>query len=116
MTAILPYSRPAALAKMDGRTKEARLIKTTRAELTQHVGGSPSATQRALIDRCAMLTLHMAAIDRKTAEGGAMTEHDSRTYLAWSNSLARTLERLGMEKPQPAKTLHDHIAQRGAGQ
>ena len=28
------------------------------------------------------------AMDRKFAETGAQTDHDSRTYLAWSNSLS----------------------------
>ena len=36
------------------------------------------------------LTLRVAAMDRKFAEArGAMTEHDTLTYLAWSNSLSR---------------------------
>jgi hypothetical protein len=30
-----------------------------------------------------------------------MTEHDTRTYLAWSNSLARTLAVLGLKPSKP---------------
>lgn len=32
------------LARRDGRTREARLLRAIRAELTEHVGGHPSAT------------------------------------------------------------------------
>jgi hypothetical protein len=86
-----------------------------RARLVEHVGGKPSATQAALIDRATWLALHVAQLDRRTADSRAMTEHDSRTYLAWSNSLTRTLRELGMEgaaTPAPPD-LRAHLAKRG---
>jgi hypothetical protein len=52
---IGPYSRPHMLAKIDGRTKESRLMAAARDELTRHVGGSPSHVQRVLIERAARL-------------------------------------------------------------
>jgi hypothetical protein len=79
MTRIGAYSRANALAKLDGRTKEARLMQRVRAELVTHVGNRPSATEMALIDRAAWLTLHVAQLDAKAAEGRAFTEHDART-------------------------------------
>lgn len=83
---------------MDRRTRQARLLKHMEAELTRHVGGTPSATQRALIARCAMLTLHVAMLDARALEnGGAMTGHDQRAYLAFSNSLTRALRDLGLD-------------------
>jgi hypothetical protein len=85
---IHPPHRPVALAKLDQRTKEARLMRETRAELVAHVGGNPSAVQAAMIERACQLTLRIVAMDRKFAETGAQTDHDSRTYLAWSNSLS----------------------------
>jgi hypothetical protein len=97
VTPIGPYSRPKALAKLDGRRREARLMSEARAELTAHVGGAPSATQRALIEQCAQLRLRLACMDRRFAEAGTFTEHDSKTYLAWSNSYSRTLRQLGMK-------------------
>jgi len=90
-------------------------MRDVRAELSVHVGGRPSATQRALIDRAAWLTLHIAQLDAKMADGRPLTECDSRTYLAWSNSLTRTLKQLGLqgaaEKP---KTLAEYRAERAA--
>ena len=42
MAQIGPHSRPHMLAKIDGRTKESRLMAAARAELTAHVGGNPN--------------------------------------------------------------------------
>ena len=113
MARLKVYSRAKAIAKLDGRTCEAKLLRETRLSLAEHLGGNPTATQRALIDRAAWLTLHMAQLDRKAADGGGLTEHDSRTYLAWSNSLTRTLTAIGMKAAQPrAKTLPEHLAER----
>lgn len=112
---IGPYSRPPSLAKLDGRTREARLLRETRAELAQHVGGAPSATQRALIERCAQLSLRIALMDAKFAETSIQTEHDSRTYLAWSSTLSRTLRELGVHAaPARPRTLADHLAAKAA--
>lgn len=103
MAHLSPNFTTATLAKLDRRTRESRLLEATRAELVAHVGGQPSATQRALIDRCSMLSLHLALLDEKTlSAGGTMTEHDSRQYLAWSNSFTRAMRDLGV-KPAAAK-------------
>jgi len=117
MATIGPYSRPSTLAKLDGRTREARLMRDFRARLVEHVGGKPSATQSALIDRATWLALHVAQLDQRTADNRAMSEHDARTYLAWSNSLTRTLRELGMEgasSPGPAPSLRTYLASQAA--
>ena len=119
MSRITPYSRPATLAKMDGRTVEGRLVRDTRAALLAHVGGTPSATQRALVERAVQLTLRIATMDRKFAETGVQTEHDSRTYLAWSGSLSRALRDLGLkgaaERPRSLKdVIADHAGRAAA--
>lgn len=101
------------LARMDGRTKAARLLRETRADLVAHVGGRPSATQAAMIEQAAQLQLRLAVMDRKFAETGAQTDHDSRTYLAWSNSLSRLLCRLGIKgAAQRGPSLAEHLASR----
>lgn len=114
---IGPYSRPSAIAKIDGRRREARLMQGVVAELTAHVGGNPSATQRALIGRAAWLTLHMALMDNRAIEApSGLSERDSRTYLAWSNTLARTLRQLGMkgEAQKPLTFRERLIAEKAA--
>ncbi|MFT8802199.1 MULTISPECIES: hypothetical protein [Gluconobacter] len=68
-----------------------------RSDLIEHVGGKPSATQKALIERAAWMTLHVTMMDRKMMEGGAPAERDARQYLAWANTLTRTMRQLGIE-------------------
>jgi len=86
----------------------------TRAALVAHVGGNPSATQKAIIERAVQLTLRVATMDRKFAETGEQTEHDSRTYLAWNGSLSRVLRDLGMKAAVNRSTpgLQEYLAAR----
>ena len=87
---------------LDGRTREARALQATIVELSEHVGGNPSATQARQIARAARLELHMAMMDaRSDQNGGVMTDHDSRQYLAWNNSFRLILRDLGLEKRGP---------------
>ena len=89
-----PHSRPDKLAIPDGRTREARHLRRVRAELIRHVGGAPSAVEMQIIDRAAMLSMHVSLFDRRAIAGGGMNARDSREYLALHNSLIRTLMRL----------------------
>lgn len=90
-------------------------MRDVRAELVAHVGGNPTATQKALIERAVWLSLHVAQLDAKAAEGRGLTEHDSRTYLAWSNSLTRTLAQIGLKKTLPnTPKLSDYMSGRAA--
>ncbi len=86
-----------------------------RTELAAHVG-QPSAVQRMLIERAATLSLQLEVLDRRMFEGGLLNEHDTRIYLAWSNSLTRTLKALGVAASRvvPGATLQAHLAARKA--
>jgi hypothetical protein len=68
-----------------------------RAELVDHVGGAPSATQRALIERAVNPAVRLAVMDERFAETKMQTDHDSRVYLAWCNTLTRTVRSLGLK-------------------
>lgn len=103
MPKLGPYSQTAILSKTDGRTRESRLMRGTRAALIAHVGGKPSTVQWALIDRACQLQIRIALMDRDFAQTRAQTDHDSRSYLAWSNSLVRTLRELGVEAAAPVR-------------
>ncbi|MGH7012549.1 MAG: hypothetical protein ACREEL_00065 [Stellaceae bacterium] len=113
---LSPGSGPVVLAKLDQRTREARLMAETRASLIHHLGGDPSPVQAALVDRIALLTLHVALFDRKALEAGGLDERDSRSYLAYSNSLARALRQLGLQgvAPRPP-SLADYLRAKAAG-
>ena len=110
-----PHSRPDKLQIVDCRLAEAKLMARVRAELTQHLGGKPSATQRILIDRAAAPLLRIHLMDRESARSGGMSERNGRQYQAWSNSLTRVLNQIGFkavaDKP-PA--LQDYLAARSA--
>ena len=112
---IGPYSRPNALAKLDRRTKAARHFAAVVKQLTEHVGGNPSPVQAALIQRAAWLTVRVALFDKQFALRGDMTERETNTYLAWSNSLARILAGLGNKRhasKQTPTSLGDYLSKK----
>ncbi len=116
MSRIGPYSTPTVLAKLDGRTREARLMQKVRDDLTGHLGGDLTAPQSALVERAAWLSLHVALMDEKMLEEGegALSERDGRQYLAWSNALTRILRDLGADKKpgqKPRRKLQDLLGQ-----
>jgi hypothetical protein len=112
---IGPWSSPNRLTRIDGRTRESKLVRETRAELLAHVGPNPSAVQLMLIEQLIQLKLRISVMDRKWIKTGKATDLDNRTYLAWVNTFGRLLERLGVREPSPALLepptgLADHIA------
>jgi hypothetical protein len=118
MRQVGAYSRAGTLWKLDGRVKEARLMNRVRAELIAHVGGRPSATQRLLIERAAILSLKAAQIDLKILAGEELTQHDNQHALAWLNSLRRTLVALGAEANTADKppSLTDYLSAKYPGE
>ena len=64
-----------------------------------------SAANRRRIQRAlAWLSVRIAMLDRKIEKGESFTQVDSNTYLAWHNSLVRTLARLGIKRPDSSST------------
>lgn len=115
MNRIGPHSRPSKIAIIDGRRAEARRMRTIRAELTAHVGGKPSATQEMMIARIATVLLRIELMDRRALRDGDMTEHDQRTYLAWSNTVTRMLRQLGLQgAAAKGPNLADYLASKAA--
>jgi hypothetical protein len=81
--------------------------------LTEHLGGKPSRVQRELIRRCARLALHLELQDERSMLAGEMGDGMSRRYLAWNNTLSRTLRLLGLESAKDhAPVLADYLAAR----
>lgn len=78
-------------------TAEGKRLREFHAGLIAHVGGSPSFTQLVLIDRCTMLQQHLTAFDRRAAAEGGLGDLAGRQYLAWQNTLTRTLVQLGLQ-------------------
>ena len=92
-----PYSCPPPLAALDMRTREGRLLRDTRTELAQHLGGTPSATQRALIERAARLTVRCAQLDAKLT-AGTLSEQEHGDHLNWTKALINLLYVLDLKR------------------
>jgi hypothetical protein len=111
---IKPYSPTHMLAKLDRRTKEARLLEEVRADLIRHIGGQPTVTQRHVIERCAWLSLRVALLDRKMATG-SFSPHDNREFLACSEALTKLLAKLGFKATDSRPSvpdLNEYLAKR----
>jgi hypothetical protein len=92
------------LAKLDRRTKEARMLEDARASLTRHIGGAPNDIERVLIERASRLMVFIKTMDAQALEDGTMSERNSRQYLAWVNALRLCLREIGVDEAKPAKT------------
>jgi hypothetical protein len=95
-----------------GRSREGALYRRVVRELVAHVGGSPSHVQEMVIGRVAWLQVHLSRIDERAMRDGGLSPHATREYLAWSNSVARLVQVLGMQPSTEAKppTLQDYLA------
>jgi hypothetical protein len=91
--------------KLDGRKKEARILKATRKELLGLLGHKPNGAELALVEQIAWLQLRLSTMNQRLVEG-SYTHFDANVYNAHVNSLARCLSRLGvvgkLEKAKPA--------------
>lgn len=108
---LTPHSRLLARGCIDGRSREGRYLAACRAELAQHVGGNPSPAERVLIDRLAWLQLHVLLIDEQVAGGKPMSDHDRKSYLAFSNAISRGMRALGLKAAAPrVPTMTEYLA------
>ena len=92
------YSEIGALACLDGRSWQWKFFKAKREELSTALGGNLTYIQQQLVERAVWLQLKLTMLDRRLVEGDGLhfTQQDNNTYLAWNNSLARTLALLGV--------------------
>lgn len=81
------YKRARGFGRVDGRTREAKLLKQTKADLLQLLGRAPDPLESALIAQIARLTLQIALLDEKFASGQA-SNYDQGVYLSWTRALA----------------------------
>ncbi|MEA1649206.1 hypothetical protein UAJ10_09265 [Nitrospirillum sp. BR 11164] len=106
-------SSTARLTAQDGRSRNARFLRDIRAELTAHVG-TPTAPQRMLIDLIAATALRLLLLSEKIGTDAAPCETDHRYWTVYANSLARSLDKLGLHAtPGKAPTLKDVLSGRG---
>jgi hypothetical protein len=83
---------------VDARTRAGRAVRLLKVRLLSHLGPRPNPAQVVLVEQLLQLKLRLAMMDHAFIEaGGKLAAHDSRTYLAWSNSLVRGLRELGLD-------------------
>lgn len=98
-----PYDPSTGSVRVDKRTREYRMLKQVRAELTAHVGGKPSAVQQRMIERTALLHVRLAMLDAKMLLTRTMTDAEMRSYIFWHNSYTRVMAALGVKAPRPKR-------------
>ena len=100
-----PYSRKlrrgAIRDSIDGRSATGRFIRDLERQLLDHVGGSPTVTQRLLIDRLIRCTIQLDQLDEKLLAGG-WTDLDTRTHGGLINRQRLLAREIGIEAQQPA--------------
>jgi len=109
------YTRPPPGTALDARTREGKLLARTRADLIASLGGSPTTTQRLLVDQAAMLTVRLWQSNAGLEAGKPSTEAETKHYVALANSLQRILLRLSQSDATAAKpsgpSLADFLAE-----
>jgi hypothetical protein len=110
---IGPHSRLFARGSsaIDGRSREGRYLAAVRAQLVAHLGGSPSAPQRMIVDRLAVVALRLALFDEKII-AGSLTDNDARTYGALHNSFRLLIREIGLKAADARPSLAETFARR----
>ena len=86
-----------AVRDLDGRTREAKIVNATIADLTAQVGGSPSAAQQLLIHATAIVVLRIRCALDKYGTGKGEVESLDKHFVSLQNSLRLNLITLGLE-------------------
>jgi hypothetical protein len=81
-------------ATVNGKTKEGRFVAVYKRDLIEQLGGAPTTAQLRLVERAAMLALHLLKADQKAIKGEGLSEQATRAYLAMHNALTKTLAQL----------------------
>ena len=109
-----PHSRDHVLSTIDRRTRAGRVLRTTEAELIEHVGGHPTAAERLLIQAASIKATRLALLSEKLLSGEDMSEGSDAHILAWLNSMRLDLAALGLERRAKDITprLDDYLARK----
>ena len=97
---IGPNSTPARLAKLDGRSKEAKFQRQVRTELIAALGGENRVTfgQRMIVGLAAVKALRLAMLAERIMTEADPPEEVDRRFTWFSNSLRRDLQALGLDR------------------
>jgi hypothetical protein len=106
-----PYSRRAAFAGLDRRTREGAFAGQVERELVDHVGGSPTMPQLLVIRLAVLKVVRIALLANVVAKQSEVDERDDHQLVSWMNSLRRDLESLGLQRPErQIQSLQEYLA------
>src|SRR5690348_351731 len=91
-----PFSR--SLTDLDRRTRAAKIMREIVSELEAHVGNAPTAAEYLIIRQAAWKATRLHLLAERFLAGTDLAEGSDHHALAWSNSLARDLALLGLER------------------
>lgn len=87
------HSRNCSLQRLDGRRREAKLLKLFRDQMTILAGGHPTIAQETLIDQASRLRYRLM----HEADAGS---NDPAQFMAWNNVLQDLLRDIGLNAEQ----------------
>jgi hypothetical protein len=100
--------------RIDGRSREGKLLRKVEAELVAQIGGQPSFAQTLLIRRIARATLQLELLDEKMM-AGAFTAYDGRIQGGLQNAVRLMLREIGVKPAHaPRATLAAYLADKAA--
>ncbi len=87
------------LRQLDGRSREAKIIREIQAALVDALGGDPSPQQILIIQRACVKALRCAAMEHEIlSRDGDVPDSLQHDYLRWSRELRSDLLALGLDR------------------
>jgi hypothetical protein len=111
-----PYSRTLCkrLDHLDHRTAEGKFIRALEQELSRHLGGNLSITQKLLVTRLAKVSLRIELLDAKIANSDG-SEFDIKVLGGLSSQFRLMIAQLGMEAAPSAPLSLSEALRAGSG-
>jgi hypothetical protein len=87
-----------AIGQLDGRSTEARFLKSVEGELLDHIGPRPTITQRMLVSKTARIMLRLELLEQKELSGNVLSDRDGRVCGALYNQMRLCFRELGLKQ------------------
>lgn len=91
-----PFSKGRNISSLDRRTKAGRVLRTTIADLRDHLGGHPSPAEALLVQSASLKATRLYLLSEKLLAGGEIG--NDGMMLAWLNSMRQDLTALGLQR------------------
>jgi hypothetical protein len=89
--------------RVNGKTREGRMLAATRRELARRLGPSPSLEARECAEGIVRAKLEIAMLERQRIAAGALSEAEREHLIRLEGQLGRALRQLERLAPDPAQ-------------